>query len=59
MKFFGTSFLILCAITGFFWATDGPGSGMAFATILFAVLGIAGFVGEALRKKSLNDKAGK
>ena len=59
MKFFGISFLILTAITGYFWATDGPGSGMGFATVLFAVLGLGGFVGEAVRRKSLNDKAGR
>ena len=59
MRFFAISFLILTAIAGSFWITDGPGSGMGFATVLFAVLGIGGFVGEAVRIKSLNDKAGR
>lgn len=59
MKFFGIFFLVITAVCGYFWATDGPGSGMWIPTVIFAVLGALGFVLDARRTKSLNDKAGK
>jgi hypothetical protein len=59
VKFFGIFFLVITLICLFFWATDEAGSGMGWATLICAVLGGAGFVGESLRSKSLNNKAGK
>ncbi|MDB5235447.1 MAG: hypothetical protein JWR44_2440 [Hymenobacter sp.] len=59
MKFFGIFFAALTLIAGFFWLTDDAGSGMAWATGIFAALGILGFVLDARRAKSLNDKAAK
>ena len=43
MKFFFIAFAILTAISGFFWYTDGPGSGMGIPTGVFCI--IAALVG--------------
>jgi hypothetical protein len=40
MKIFFLFMLAATLISGYFWATDGPGSGMQYPTILFALLAV-------------------
>ena len=44
MKFFAVFFLVLTIVCGYFWATDGPKSGMGWLTIGFAVLGAGALI---------------
>jgi hypothetical protein len=37
MKVFFFFFLAATLLCGYFWATDGPGSGMQYPTIFFAL----------------------
>lgn len=39
MKFFAIFFLVATIICGIFWATDGPGSGMVYPTVIFGLIG--------------------
>jgi hypothetical protein len=39
MKFFLGFFLAATLLSGFFWLTDEPGSGLGWSTLLFALLG--------------------
>lgn len=45
MKFFFFFFVIATALCAYFWATDAPGSGMAWPTIGFGglMLGVGGY----------------
>lgn len=59
MKFLLIFLVSLTILCGIFWAVDGPGSGMAWPTGIFAALGLLALVLEKRRTKSLNDKAGR
>ncbi len=58
MKFFALFFLVATGLCGYFWATDGPGSGMGYATGAFAALGASTQVYTKLKTGSwLSDSA--
>jgi hypothetical protein len=58
MRFFAIFFAVLTIVCGYFWATDAPGSGMAYPTIGFAVLGGGVLLYNKLRNGGfLNDRA--
>jgi hypothetical protein len=54
MKFFALFFLAATLLCGYFWLTDGPGSGMEYVTPLFAALGGLGLWLDARRRSSVN-----
>ena len=41
MKVFYLSFLVIVAACCYFWATDGPGSGLGLVTAFFAAIPLA------------------
>jgi hypothetical protein len=60
MKFFAIFFTVATLICGYFWLTDGRGSGMAWPTGIFAVLGGGTLLYNKVRNGgTLNDKAGR
>ena len=59
MKFFSAFFFVATLVCGYFFLTDGPGSGMMYPTLIFAALGGGTLLYNLLRNgNSLNDKAG-
>jgi hypothetical protein len=40
MKFFFIAFTILTLVSAFFWATDAPGSGLQYPTLIFGAIGL-------------------
>lgn len=58
MKFFALFFALATALCAFFWLSDGAGSGMAWPTGIFALLGGGTLLYNKLRTgRSLNDQA--
>jgi hypothetical protein len=57
MKFFALFFALATALCAFFWLSDGGGSGMAWPTGIFALLGGGTLLYKLRTGRRLNDQA--